>query len=97
LDEKGKRKIIETEYGIHYSADVERSVREMCNVSQGLIEKGEKRGLIEGEKRGRLEGKLEGKIEAYMDVGMSIDEIAERLGISVEEVQDIALSMEFLQ
>jgi predicted transposase/invertase (TIGR01784 family) len=89
LDEKRKRKIIETEYGIHYSSDVERSVREMCNVSQGLIEK--------GEKRGRIKGKLEGKIEAYMDVGMSIEDIAERLGISVEEVQNIALSMEFSQ
>jgi hypothetical protein len=37
LSENDKRKIIEEEYDITYSMDIERSVREMCNVSQGLI------------------------------------------------------------
>jgi predicted transposase YdaD len=65
----------------------------MCNVSQGLIEKGEARGRIEGDSRGRIEGekrgRIEGKIEAYLDVGKDEEYIAEKLGITVEEVQRI--------
>jgi hypothetical protein len=90
LDEQQKREVIESEYGIEYSTDMERSVKEMCNVSQGLIEKGEARGRIEGERRGRIEG----KIEAYLDVGKDEEYIAEKLGIAVEEVQRIAETLE---
>ncbi len=49
----------------------------------------ENRGL----QKGRMEGKLEGKIEAYLDMGMSIEVIAQKLGMSVEEVQDIAAAL----
>jgi hypothetical protein len=45
LSESAKRDIIEGEFGIAYSEDIERSVREMCNVSQGLIEIGEEKGM----------------------------------------------------
>ena len=45
------------------------------------------------ENRGLQKGKLEGKIEAYLDMGMSIEVIAQKLGMSVEEVQDIVTSL----
>jgi hypothetical protein len=45
LSENDKRKIIEEEYDITYSTDIERSVRGMCNVSQGLIEIGKAEAL----------------------------------------------------
>jgi hypothetical protein len=61
----------------------------MCEALQLLLKDEIAEKVSDGERRGR--------IEAYMDVGMSIEDIAERLGISVEEVQDIALSMEFSQ
>jgi hypothetical protein len=105
LDEHQKREVIESEYGIEYSTDMERSVKEMCNVSQGLIEKGEtrgriegeRRGRIEGERRGRIEGQKRGKIEAYLDVGKDEEYIAEKLGITIEEVQRIAQTLEHEQ
>jgi predicted transposase YdaD len=105
LDEHQKREVIESEYGIEYSTDMERSVKEMCNVSQGLIEKGEtrgriegeRRGRIEGERRGRIEGEKRGKIEAYLDVGKDEEYIAEKLGITIEEVQRIAQTLEHEQ
>ena len=37
--------IIETEYGIMYSGDIEGSVNDMCNVSQGLIDRGRREGM----------------------------------------------------
>ena len=53
----------------------------------------ENRGLQKGRMEGKREGKLEGKIEAYLDMGMSIEVIAQKLGMSVEEVQDIAAAL----
>ncbi len=53
----------------------------------------ENRGLQKGRMEGKREGKLEGKIEAYLDMGMSIEVIAQKLGMSVEEVQDIVAAL----
>lgn len=39
-----KRKIIEGEFGITYSEEIEGSVSEMCNVSQGILEQGIQQG-----------------------------------------------------
>ena len=38
-------------------------------------------------------GKIEGKIEAYFDEGRSAEEIAQKIGISVEEVEAIIDSL----
>lgn len=46
LSEDEKRAIIEKEYGITYSEEIERSVSQVCNVSQGLVEKGRAEGMI---------------------------------------------------
>lgn len=40
LSEQEKREVIENEYGIVYSKEIERSVNVMCNVSDGLVEQG---------------------------------------------------------
>ena len=36
-----------------------------------------------------LKGRLEGKVLAFVEVGFSVPEIADRVGISVEEVERI--------
>lgn len=41
------------------------------------------------ELKGRHEGKLEGKVLAYSDVGLSVQEIADKVALSVEEVEKI--------
>ena len=54
------------------------------------IEKGVfKRGL----KQGREEGREEGLIEAYLDMGMSVEVIAQKLNLSVEKIETIAASL----
>ena len=41
------------------------------------------------EAKGKAEGLAEGKIIAYYDVGYSVEQIAEKVGISEEKVQEI--------
>lgn len=72
-----KRDIVENEYHIPYNEDIERSVEEMCNASQGVLNKGIEIGVIKG------------KVEAYHEIGMSTSEIAAKMNISEKEVNDI--------
>lgn len=48
------------------------------------------RAEARGESRGEARGELKGAVRAYLDVKIPIEEIAEKLNISVEEVQNIA-------
>lgn len=41
------------------------------------------------EQRGELKGKIEGKILAYLDCNLSKEEIAQKLGISKEKIEEI--------
>lgn len=51
---------------ILYSNDIERSVDAMCNASQGIKNEAMRQGLEKG------------KIEAYLDMGLSADEISKK-------------------
>ena len=57
----------------------------MCNASQGI----KNEAMLEGRMKGMLEGKIEGKIEAYLDMGLSANEIGHKLEMSEKEVCDI--------
>lgn len=82
LTMKEKVSILEKEYGIVGNVDVERSVNEMCNVSEGLIN------------RGRREGKIEGKIEMLRELQYTVEEIAEKLKMPIEKVEDTLVALE---
>ena len=61
-------------------------VRDMCNLSEIVWEKGKTEGIIEG----RMEGKEEGKREVAFNMlkqGFSVDNVALCSGISEEEVK----------
>lgn len=61
----------------------------MCKAVEEIREE----GRIEGEKIGEKRGKIIGKIMAYMDMGVSIEEIAGKLHVTIGEVKQIAASM----
>lgn len=42
---------------------------------------------------GKNEGKIEGKIEAYYDDDRSVEEIAQKMGMSVEDVETVIKSL----
>ena len=74
---------------------------DMCKAVEEIREDGRREGELIGESRGRREGELigesrgreEGKIMAYMDMGVSIEEIAGKLHITLGEVKKIAAEM----
>ncbi len=69
----------------------------MCNASQGIKNEAMRQGLEEGRKKGVIEGikagKIEGKIEAYLDMGLTADEISQKMGIPKETVCNIISSL----
>lgn len=101
LSKAEKRDIVENEYQIPYTEDIERSVEEMCNASQGILnrgieigtEKGIEIGTEKGIEKGIEIGTIKGKVEAYHEIGMSASEIAAKLNISEKEVNDIINSL----
>lgn len=80
-----KKKILEEEFGVAMSDELEREVLIMCNLSQGVKAEGREEGRIEGRKEGRKEGRREGRKE-----GICIGEI----GMLVQLVQDGDLKLE---
>ena len=61
----------------------EKTVKDMA------YEAGEKAGREAGEKIGEKNGKKIGKVIAFYEVGLSVGEIAERVGITEDEVREI--------
>ena len=76
-----RKDIIVNEFSIPYSNDIERSVDAMCNASQGIKNEAMRQGLEKG------------KIEAYLDIGLTADEISQKMGISKDTVCDIISSL----
>ena len=52
LDIESKKKILKKEFGIQMTVEFEKEVSTMCNLSQGLIEKGIQEGIEIGKKQG---------------------------------------------
>lgn len=52
--------------------------------SEGLAE-----GRAEGRVQGRAEGRAEGQILAYADLGLTIEEIANKLSLSTQQIEEI--------
>jgi hypothetical protein len=80
LPVKEKLNIIKTEYNIPLEDDARKEVDVMCNLSQGVLEKGEARG----------EAKKEAKIIINMSKkGYTLEQIADVTDKNVEEVKAI--------
>ncbi|NET02115.1 MAG: Rpn family recombination-promoting nuclease/putative transposase [Sphaerospermopsis sp. SIO1G1] len=62
-------------------------------VYQQAFAEGEQKGELKGEKRGELKGELRGKllaVPAMLSAGLSIEQIAQALSLSVDEVKQAA-------
>lgn len=64
----------------------------MC---EGLIKLAEKYET-QGKLAGKLEGKIEGKIEAFFSMGLQPDEIAQKMGLSTDAVNEILIKNNLL-
>lgn len=69
-----KKRILQNDFGIRMTKKLEREVSQMCNLSQGI----EERGIEKGRKEGRKEGKQEGILA-------SIQNLMESMGWTAEQ------------
>ena len=94
---------LENEFDISIDNDLKEEVEEMCNLGQGILERGEARGRQEGIREGRREGRQEGiregrqeareemAIEMYKE-GMSIKIIAKIAKASENDIEQILIN-----
>lgn len=96
-----KKKILEQEYGLVLSRKVEGGLKEMCNLSQGLAQSAWNKGVSHGISQGILQGKSEGITEGKMQVvanmlktgKLSLIEIADYTGVSLEQVNRVSSTL----
>ena len=91
-----KIKIMKEEYNIPVNDDMRKDVGSMCNLSQGIIEKGRAEGRVEGRAEGRAEGRLEGRIASEEKIILNmyqnqftLEQIALATNKKIEEIQTI--------
>jgi hypothetical protein len=89
-----KLEIMKKEYSIPVTRKMEEEVNYMCNLGQGIYERGEEsgeaRGVKIGEARGVKIGEARGKIKVYAhEMNLSAEEIAAKLGMEKEDVEKI--------
>ena len=85
-DEKGaeqKKEIIEQEYGLKMSRETEGRVEHMCNLSQGVLEKGMAAGRTEGEMK-----KAKEMAFSLAEMGIPVEKIAQAARVSAQIVEE---------
>ena len=82
---------LENEFDISIDNDLKEEVEEMCNLGQGILERGEARGRQEGIREGRQEAREEMAIEMYKE-GMSIKIIAKITKASENDIEQILIN-----
>ena len=74
-----KKNVLERDYKIEMTRELESEVSGMCNYSDGIWMKGLKQGIEQGEAKGKAEGKAEGIIRTYRKFNINRKQIAEEL------------------
>ena len=85
-----KKKILEEDYGLKMSVELEGRMNEMCNVSDYWEEIALQTGREEGRKEGREEGRKKQAMETALKLkkkGHSLEDIAECVDFDVETVR----------
>ena len=71
----------------------ESEVREMCNLSEGVLERGIQRGIEQGIKQGIEQGREQGResalVELVNDGTITIEKAAEKAQMTVEEFKAV--------
>ena len=81
-----KREVLERDYGMEMEQELGEELRQMCNLSEAIEEKGIEKGIEEGIEKGI---NLTKKVLRCSREGCTEKEIAELCGISVEKVNEI--------
>ncbi len=83
---------METEYSIPVDDRMRGDVSAMCNLSQGIREKGRTEGRAEGRAEGREEGRAEGEAGFIVNMykkGYTLEQIADVAGKGMKEIEAV--------
>lgn len=79
-----KPDILENEYGISKTVEIERSMMDMCNMSQGI----KNEGIMIGIEQEKLNS-----AKKFLSMGLSLEQVAEGTELSIETVKNISLHL----
>ena len=82
-----KRKILSEEFGMEMSGDLESGVRDMCNLSQGILERGIEEGMEQGLQQGERNAKRR-TARNLAEMGMAVEQIAQAVQEPVRVVEE---------
>ncbi len=103
-----KRNILEKEYHIEMTPEMEQEMSTMCNLSLNISEEALNRGLAQGRKEGRAEGRVEGRAEGrtegrlaglnetalrLLSMGLSVEDVSKGTSLPLETVEEIKKQM----
>ena len=81
-----KKQILEEEFAIQMSERVEEEVAQMCNLSQGIVERGIAQGMEKGIAQGMAQGVEKGAFSATLD---SLRRLIANAGMSAEQAMNV--------
>ncbi|MBQ7515854.1 MAG: hypothetical protein IJS96_06190 [Schwartzia sp.] len=84
-----KKKLLQSKYDIDVTLDMEEEMNTMCNLSEGIFEKGMEKGMEKGEKKG-MEQKTLRIVINLLKKKFSYDEISELAETTRDDVIRIA-------
>lgn len=84
-----KKQVLEQEYGIPMTVEMEKEAENMCNIGRGIAVKYEEKGLEKGRAEGRTEG-LYSVVKRMLKRGRSVQDIVADTGVSEAEVRKLA-------
>lgn len=86
-----KKNILENEYNIKMTKTIEGEVLDMCNISDGIYNKGLEQGRKQGREQGRKQGIIIGTVNTYKELGFSlidtIKNISSKFNLSEQEAE----------
>ena len=72
---------------VHQLKETEEGVKTMCQELEEIYNEGEQSGFLRGEQSGKLKAKKETTL-SLLEMGMSVEQIAPAVNLSIETVQD---------
>ena len=88
-----KKEVLEQEYGINMTPDMEKEMTTMCNLSLNISEEAMNEGLQKGIKIGE-DSALNRTAIRLLTMGFSVADVAKGTGLSIETVEKLKESME---
>ena len=80
-----KKKILESEFDLDISSDMEKEMNTMCNLSEGIFERGIVQGIEQGIERGES-----GMILSMLKKGYDLTSIADISQWSIKKIEQLA-------